>query len=377
MTQINRYLLRNLAVATVFVTAGLSATIWLTQSLRLVELVVEGGAPIRMFLHLAVLTLPTFLSLVLPFGLLAAVLFTYNRLIMDSELVVMRAAGMGPFALARPAVVLAAVVMGICFTLNIFLAPAAQRELIRLRQEIRSDYSAVLLRAGTYNDVGDGLTVYVRQRGAEGELRGLLIHDARELEKPVTIIADRGQLVTGEAGPRVVVFNGVRQELDRPTGRLSQLAFARYTVDINVLRGTMEKRWPDPRERPIQELVFVSDDKLDQEFKARLRSELHTRLATPFFGPSFALIALAALLPGEFSRRGQARRIAVAAFIALFLQSALLGLSNLATRNEALAPLMYVVVMGPLVAAAWYLRNWRLLARMRRGGRQDVAEQGA
>ena len=324
MKQIDRYLLRNLAVATVFVTAGLSATIWLTQSLRLVELVV------------------------------------------------MRAAGMGPFALARPAVNLAAVVMGLCFLLNIFLGPAAHRELIRLRQEIRSDYSAVLLRAGTYNDVGDGLTVYVRQRGAEGELRGLLIHDAREPEKPVTIIADRGLLVTAEAGPRVVVYNGVRQQVDRATGRLSQLEFARYAVDIKVLRDTMEKRWPDPRERPITELMFVSDDQLDQQFKARLRAELHTRLATPFFGPAFALIALAALLPGEFSRRGQGRRIAVAALIALVLQSMLLGLSNLSSRNEALAPLLYLVSAGPLVAATWYLRNWRLLARLRRG-RQPVA----
>ena len=107
MKRLTLYLFRHLAVATVFVTAGLTLVIWLTQSLRLLEIVVDGGAPIYLFLQLMLVTLPTFLSIVLPIGLMAAVLFTYNRLTMDSELVVMRAAGVGPWGLAKPAVLLA------------------------------------------------------------------------------------------------------------------------------------------------------------------------------------------------------------------------------------------------------------------------------
>ena len=98
MKRLTLYLFRHLIVATLFVTAGLTLVIWLTQSLRLLEIVVDGGAPIYLFLQLMLVTLPTFLSIVLPIGLLAAVLFTYNRLTMDSELVVMRAAGLGPRA---------------------------------------------------------------------------------------------------------------------------------------------------------------------------------------------------------------------------------------------------------------------------------------
>ena len=111
MKRLTLYLFRHLIVATLFVTAGLTLVIWLTQSLRLLEIVVDGGAPIYLFLQLMLVTLPTFLSIVLPIGLLAAVLFTYNRLTMDSELVVMRAAGLGPWGLAKPAVLLGLIVM--------------------------------------------------------------------------------------------------------------------------------------------------------------------------------------------------------------------------------------------------------------------------
>lgn len=363
MNQIDRYLLRNLAVATVFVTAGLSVAIWLTQSLRLVEMVVEGGASLGIFFRLALLTFPTFLSLILPLGLLAAVLFTYNRLIMDSELVVMRAAGLSPMALARPALILASVVAVLCYTLTLFAGPAAQRELVQLRQSVRSDVTAVLLREGTFNDVGSGLTVYVRERGREGALSGLLIHDLRSPGVATTVVAERGRLVEVDDVPHVVVFNGTQIKFRQDNGRTEWLEFARYTVDLQVLRKELGPRWIEPRERSLRDLVNLTDDPLDRQFVGRLRAELHSRLATPLLPLAFTALGLAVLLPGEFSRRGQGRRIALAAVGALVLQSAVLGISNLVGKNPVLTPLLYAVILLPAAAALWYMVRWRALRR--------------
>jgi len=363
MNQIDRYLLRNLTVATIFVTVGLSAAIWLTQSLRLVELVVEGGAPLGVFLQLAILTFPTFLAVVLPIGLLAAVLFTYNRLIMDSELVVMRAAGMGPLRLARPALILAGIVTLVCYALTLHISPAAQRELIRLRNLVQSEYSAVLLRAGTFNDVGQGLTVYVRERGRSGDLAGLMIHDLREEGVSTTVTADQGMLVNVDGSPRVIVFNGRQMKYNRETGRMEWLEFSRYTVDLQVLRKELGPRWPDPRERPITDLWAISDDPRDLAAEDRLRAELHSRLATPLLAFNFAVIALAALMPGEFSRRGQVRRIALAAGLAIVGESAVLGLAQQVGKAPMLAPLLYLTAVLPVFVGLWYMRNWRRLRR--------------
>lgn len=363
MRQIDRYLLRNLSVATIFVTAGLAAAIWMTQSMRLVELVVEGGAPFIVFLRLALLTFPTFLAVVLPIGLMVAVLFTYNRLIMDSELVVMRAAGVGPLALARPAMILAGIVTVICFALTLQLAPAAQRELVRLRLAIASEYSAVLLREGVFNDVGEKLTVYVRERAGGGELRGLMIHDTRNPDSKTTVVAERGQLVDVDGTARLLVFNGTQMKYRDAGGRLEWLEFARYGIDLQILKRQLGPRWPDPRERPVSELWTISDDPLDQEFASRLRAELHSRLATPLLALAFTAVALAALLPGEFSRKGQSRRIAIAAVIGLVLQSAVLGLSNLVGKNPPLTGLLYASVLLPAVFGFVYMKTWRRFGR--------------
>src|SRR5436305_2938681 len=102
MKRLDRYILRQCFGVMIFVTAALSCAIWLAQSLRLIDLIVNRGLSVDVFLYLAVLILPRFLDIVLPIGLFISVLFTFNRLITESELVVMRAAGLGPFALATP-----------------------------------------------------------------------------------------------------------------------------------------------------------------------------------------------------------------------------------------------------------------------------------
>src|SRR5437870_11503477 len=109
MKRLDRYILRQCFGVMIFVTAALSAAIWLAQSLRLVDLIVNRGLSIEVFLYLALLILPRFLDIVLPIGAFIAVLFIFNRLTSESELVVMRAAGLGPLALARPVFILAAI----------------------------------------------------------------------------------------------------------------------------------------------------------------------------------------------------------------------------------------------------------------------------
>ncbi|HVB15763.1 MAG TPA: LptF/LptG family permease, partial [Stellaceae bacterium] len=113
MTSLDRYILRQSFSMMLFVTGALSAAVWLAQSLRLVDLIVNRGLSVELFLYLALLILPRFLDVVLPIGAFIAVLFVFHRLAAESELVVMRAAGLSPLALARPVLILAGIAFAI------------------------------------------------------------------------------------------------------------------------------------------------------------------------------------------------------------------------------------------------------------------------
>src|SRR5580658_4877402 len=64
MTGLTRYILRQCIAVMVFVTAALCAAVWLAQSLRLVDLIVNRGLSAEVFLYLALLILPRFFDIV-------------------------------------------------------------------------------------------------------------------------------------------------------------------------------------------------------------------------------------------------------------------------------------------------------------------------
>ena len=73
-----------------------------------------------------------------------------------------------------------------------------------------------------------GLTVYVRERDDNGELHGIILHDNRNIEAPVTYQAERGAVIHGENGSRIVLVKGNRQQVGREKGQLSMLYFDRF-----------------------------------------------------------------------------------------------------------------------------------------------------
>ena len=76
MTRLDRYVFRQLAVALIAVTVGLAALIWLTQSLRFIELVLDRGLSFAVFLELTGLLLPSFFAVILPITTFVVTLFT-------------------------------------------------------------------------------------------------------------------------------------------------------------------------------------------------------------------------------------------------------------------------------------------------------------
>ena len=348
MTRLNRYILRQCFGVMIFVTAALSAAIWLAQSLRLIDLIVNRGLSIDVFLYLAALILPRFLDIVLPIGVFIAVLFTFNRLTAESELVVMRSSGLSHVALAKPVLMLAGIAFLVLMSLSVYFLPASNRAFKDLQFEIRNRFVLSLIQEGTFTTISDKLTIYVRSRDERGEVAGLLINDSRNPQRQVTIVAERGAFVDSPAGSRIVMVNGNRQQFDTETRKLSLLTFESYTLDLDTLHDAPVVRFREPQERFMDELFFPPKD-VDGSLRQGFVVEAHQRILIPLSAFSFSLIPLACLLPGELNRRGQLKRVLLAIGLAFLFELADLGVNNIASRSGAAIPLMYVADLLPLV----------------------------
>lgn len=359
MRTITSYVLFQLATGTILVTAGLLSVAWLTQSLRYIELIVTQGVSVHSFLTLTGLLLPGFLSLIMPVALFMVVLFTYNRLNTDRELVVIRAAGVGPFGLARPALILAFVMMAAGYSLTLWLGPESARSFKELQWSLRNDASKLMIQDGTFNDVATGLTVYTRARTSNGELLDVMIHDTRTPGKTNTIIAERGAVASSPAGPVLILGKASSHQVTLGTGTMALLDFERLSVNLSDQpEKESGQRYREAQERPTSELLTVTE-KTDLTIRPadvpRFRAEAMQRLFNPISYICFVLIALAGLLSGAFSRRGHTRRIALTATAMVLVQSGIIGAGNLASHATNLLPLIPAAVLLPTAIALFIL----------------------
>jgi lipopolysaccharide export system permease protein len=153
------------------------------------------------------------------------------------------------------------------------------------------------------------------------------------------------------------MINGTREQVTRGSDRLSLLYFDNYAMEFSDDNDSGEERVRDARERQIGELFSVTENEVGPIVFCQFRVEGHQRLSAPLYHFSFAFVATACLLSGWFNRRGQADRLVLAIGLMVAMQAMALAASNLATRNLALVPLIYLL---PLVASG--IGAWTLVA---------------
>jgi lipopolysaccharide export system permease protein len=363
ITRLDRYIFRQLAFALIAVTGGLTALIWLVQSLRFVELVVNHGLSLGVFIELTGLLIPSFVAVILPITTFVVVQFIYQRLAGDREITVMRAAGLSPLALSRPAIVLAVFAVVCVYVLNLWIVPASLTSFREFQWEIRNRMAAFLLQEGVFTQVSDDLTVYVRSRDPDGTLHGILVDDARDKNAHATIIAERGRLIEGPNGPRVLLESGSRQEIDRDTGRLNVLTFAQNELDLTDTNRNGGERLRDMTELSLGELLHPHPQ--NPHDVPKWIAEGHKRLSSPLTALSFALVALLSVLSGSFRRHGSYVRPLVAVGAIVLLLALELAVQNMSARNNALLPLVWIEAVLPGVICGGLLLGPQLLASFR------------
>lgn len=374
MSKAQFYILKQVGVATLFIVGTLTAVIWLTQSMRFIKFILNRGLSLETFLELTVLLLPSFMLVTLPIALYLATMFTFNKMLNDRELVVMRSSGLSDFGLAKPVIILGIAAVLICYFISLYLMPLSFRQFRNLQDDVRNNFSVGLIQEGAFNNFGSNLTIYVRQRTGD-ELRGVLVQDGRDPTKTVTMMAERGTVTNTETGPRVLMGRGNRQERDRKTGKIATLYFDRYSFDFAL--GKRRKRiYLQPNERYLMQLLDPGNSDHERQYRDKLIAEGHNRLIAPLYALALPLLGLLTMLAGQFNKRGQVMRIVIGLGLAGGMQGAAIGLYSASAKLNILIPLAYANVILPIVGCIVLLNRPDWLAAIVSIGQRSRPEKG-
>ena len=353
MSRFDRYLLSQLLALFGFFALVLVAVYWVNRAVGLFDQLIGDGQSALVFLEFSILTLPNAIRLVLPVAAFAATVYVVNRLMQESELVVMQATGFSAFRLARPVLYFGLTVWAMQMVLTNVLVPASQRILSERSAEISQNVTARFLTAGQFMHPSKGITLYIREISPTGELLDLFLADERAEGVRSIHSARKAFLVRGEAAPKLVMVDGSTQTLTRADGRMAMTRFADFTLDLAGLVAVEGTRQVALNALPTLALLDAGPEAQAATGAevAQLLEEGHSRLAGPLLGIAAPLIGFAALMLGSFSRFGLWRQMALAVGLLIGMQLAWTWGGSVAMASVGAWPAVYLgPVLGALVA---------------------------
>lgn len=351
MGRLDRYILLELSTVTLGLVLVLAFTIWVMRSLRLIELMIASGAPLAILAQGLALAMPSALGIIAPVALGIAVVFCYYRLLSDSEIVAMQSAGRSAWQLSRPALLAGTLMMIAVLGLNLYASPAARGALTGLRSRLHD--ITPLLRENTFTELTDGLMVYAARRYPSGAMSGIMIHDRREADKEVILLAERGAVIRQGDSFKLILEGGVRHQNEHDTG-LSELYFQRYEAELPLSELDLNNRFRRTWELSLSELLDPPPQVVGLPDRLRhYRAELHMRVASPLLALTFVFTALACLLTPRGTRRGYHWPALGAIGLIGLLQGISFGLSHLAFDDLILAGGLYALHALVIPLAGW------------------------
>ena len=304
----------------------------------------------------------------LPVAFLFGILLAIGRMAADVEITAMRACGIGLRTLTVPIVLVGALLSLVTLRLSLDVEPAARREMRSALKEMLARGAAI--EPGRFARVGERL-LYVEERDRESRLRGIVIADRTDPERPFIVFARSGALRLDEERGRLLLgLESGDIHIEGANGdeeRYERIAFEHFEYAIDIGSALDRGLEPRPKEMSLRQL-YATIARISEGDTSNLREEpqqyplhLHRRLAAPLAPTLFALVGV----PLGMRRTRGARSLGVLWCAALaFFYYLIDGLGEFLCLQGWVAP--WVAPQLPNLAFAG-LGAW-LLVRARRAG---------
>ena len=301
---INRYLSRDILKTTFAVVAVLLLIILSARTIGYLNDAAAGQIQTAIILELVIYKTPKILELLLPLGLFLGVLLAYGRLYLDSEMVVLKACGFGPFRLASFAIGPAVFVAFLVSIMTLYLTPLGMTEArkILLEQKERSEFEMLL--PGKFQiSKNERQVTYVRQVNQQDGLVDVFIAGLDAKGERYMLVAKTGsQQFFNDHGRFLVFEEGYRYNFPNDAST-EEIQFDEYGLKLEDAKQQFTINAFDA----LPTLALLEGD------SPFYTGRLHWRLALPFL--PLIVVLLAVQLSRTSPRQGRYAKLIPAIII--------------------------------------------------------------
>jgi lipopolysaccharide export system permease protein len=325
----DRYVLREVAVSWLAVTAVLLAILVSSQLAKILGLAAENGFPRDVVFALIGLTTLQNLVVMVPIGMLLAAMLALGRLYHESEMAAVRACGVGPARLYLPVYVFALPVALMLAWLTFGIGPEARNSAEELRSKAMRDAQFGHLEPGEFRTFAEGKAVFFAERkDANGRLTNVFVQrQVGERIEVATAAWAEQRVLDGGQTQIVVLHDGERVEGVPGQANFRRIRFVEHGIPVIVPEPGAGR--DKPERKPTSELIGSGS--------LRDVAELQRRISLPVMVLVLAFVAvpLAALRP----REGRYARVAIA-ILMYFVYSNLMSAAQIWIEKGRISPVI-------------------------------------
>jgi lipopolysaccharide export LptBFGC system permease protein LptF len=306
---IDRYVGWQVLLTSTIAVAVLSVVLVLGNIFKqLMDVLVKSDTPMALIMSVLAYILPFSLMYTIPWGFLTGVLLVFGKMSAENELIALRANGVSIPRVCLPVLFLSAVCIGICFWINVDVAPRAQKNMKEALYNIATSNPLAMFGSDKIIEDFPGRKIYV-ERNQGAQLFNLLVYEMSDDFVPMKVIyAQRGLLETDKKEKKLLMhlFDArYEQRDDQEKGNLMKVRQG-ITAQENTLEISLEDLSQNKKgtgigsmtatellERLNNESKLASMSEKDRrEILSSTKTEMSRRVAFSLASFAFALIGV-------------------------------------------------------------------------------------
>jgi lipopolysaccharide export system permease protein len=262
--------------------------------IKLTDLVVSYGVPLADVGMMIIYLVPSFLVYTIPMAFLLAVLLAFGRLSADNEIIVIKASGMSLIQVMPPVIFCATVAVLLALGASMVGVPWGNSAFKEQSLQVLKRNISATIREKTFWDDIPGVVMYTDRYEEQSQtLKGVLIHDGRNPDRPMTIFAHDGVVTTAPDSQALLLSLHDGSIHMAGAGGLYRLVhFGEYSMTVGEKGSSSEitrnelDMWLPELQRLIEDPGTSTIDRL------KISAELHSRFTFPFASLVFAILAV-------------------------------------------------------------------------------------
>ena len=323
MKRFDAYILYRLVSIFCFFSLILTFIYWSNRSVRTLDLLLGDGKTIGIFINLTLLSLPNIILAILPVSGLISAIYLINRLNADSELIILKSAGISNIELSKPFLKLGLIVSLLVGLLSHQIVPTIKNSAKSMQNSVSNEMNAMLLRSGEFFNPAENITIYIGRIKNNKELSDFFLEDSRNTKKLKTYISKTAYLSGDKNNPQIVLKDGSAQTYLTEEKSLDSLYFKDFLYDFKFLYDEKIIKQKDTlKETRTTQLIgsLIKVDKGVRLNRQSIKTEIHRRTSETLLPTVIILLGFSYLIVAKFTRHQTWLPTSIAIILTVFLQ---------------------------------------------------------